>query len=296
MSVPNATRQQIDAMNKIAAEKYGVNDADTTEQTATIHPILSAHNEEVQEQDPEVEQEVEDEDGQDQEAQVEETAYTAPVKQESSKENNFKVLRERAERAEREREELIRLLSNQSQPKQQAPQIPQEDDPFAMLGIDDESLVEGKHIKGVMEELKKLRTTVRNYEQKTSKNEQQTLEMRLQTQFPDFSQVVTHDNLVQLRAMNPDLADSILKNEDQFKQAKLAYDMVKQMGIYRGQEYEVEKGLAQKNVNKPRPLTSLSPTKSESPISKVNAFANGTLTKNVKESLYQEMLQAMKGH
>jgi hypothetical protein len=52
---------------------------------------------------------------------------------------------------------------------------------------------------------------------------------------------------------------------------------------------------AQRNSVKPRPLTSLSPTKSESPLSKVNAFANAPLSKEVKQNLYQEMLQAMKG-
>jgi hypothetical protein len=51
---------------------------------------------------------------------------------------------------------------------------------------------------------------------------------------------------VQLREINPDLADTILKNEDQFKQAKLAYEMVKQLGIYKGQEFEEDRRLAQK--------------------------------------------------
>ena len=225
--------------------------------------------------------------------EVEDEPIVQPVAK-KSKEDNFRILRERAERAEREREEALQYIRSLQQSSVQPKQIQQHEDDFD-INIEDEALVEGKQLKQMAAEIKNLKKAVRQYEEKSSKSSQQTLELRLRNQFPDFDQVVTHDNLVQLREINPDLADTILKNEDQFKQAKLAYEMVKQLGIYKGQEFEEDRRLAQKNISKPRPLTSLAPTKSENPLSRVNAFANSPLTKEVKQNLYQEMLQAMKG-
>lgn len=279
MSIPNVSQQQIDAMNKTAAEKYGIQE----EQGEQIE-----HVEQEIEPQEEYEQEVEEESYEIEEEQ--------PVQQvaKKGKDDNLRILRERAMKAEREREEALQYIKSLQQTSQKPQQIQREEDDFE-IAVDDESLVEGKHLKELIQEVKNLKKTVRQYEQKSLKNDQQTVELRLRNQFPDFDQVVTHDNLVQLRSMNPDLADTILKNEDQFKQAKLAYEMVKQLGIYQGQQFEEERRIAQKNIAKPKPLTSLSPTRSENPLSRVNAFANAPLTKEVKATMYQEMLQAMKG-
>lgn len=295
MSMPHATQQQIDEMNQIAAKKYGVKGEDSSEQaTQNIHPMLAVHNEQPEEMVSEPAEDHQQEVYEDTQEEAQESAEDIePAKIETSKEYNFRIMRERAERAERERDEMMRAIMAQQNPKQPAQQQKSEEE--FDLALEDESLVEGKHLKELVREIKNLKNTVKNYEQKYSKTDQQTLEIRLQTQYPDFNQVVTHDNLVQLRAMNPDLADSILKNEDQYKQAKLAYEMVKQLGIYKGQEFEQDRMLAQKNAVKPRPLTSIAPTKSDSPLSKANAFAQTNLTKQVKSDLYQEMLQAMKG-
>lgn len=292
MSLPHASQQQIDAMNRIAAEKMAKDGV--VEQPIAADPVQEVIQEpEYQAQEESVE-DTQDIQGVDQEGHIEDVAQAAPV--ESSKEHNLRFLRERAEKAEREREELMRYMMNmqqQQQPVQKQVQ-PQEPEEFS-LAIDDESLMEGKHGKQMAQKIALLEKKLNNYEQQIKKNDQQTIEMRLQNQYPDFNKVVTQDNLVRLRQINPDLADTILANNDQFKQAKLAYDMVKQYGIYQNQETIVEQALAKRNINKPRPLTSISPTQSDSPISKVNAFANAPLSKEVKQSLYEEMLQSMKG-
>lgn len=274
MSIPHVTQQQIDAMNKAATEKYGIQEEQNIEQVEQEIEVEPAYEQDIQEE-------------------VEEEQIVQPVVK-KSKEDNFRILRERAERAEREREEALQYIRSLQQASTQPKQAQPQEEDFD-LHIDDEALVEGKQLKQMAAEIKNLKKAVRQYEEKSSKSSQQTLELRLRNQFPDFDQVVTHDNLVQLREINPDLADTILKNEDQFKQAKLAYEMVKQLGIYRGQEFEEDRRLAQKNIAKPKTLTSLAPTKSENPLSRANAFANAPLTKEVKANLYQEMLQAMKG-
>jgi len=72
--------------------------------------------------------------------------------------------------------------------------------------------------------------------------------------------------------------------------------MVKQLGIYRGEDFEQERKIAEKNIAKPKTLSSIASTRNQSPLSHANAFAqNGPLTKEMKDSLYREMLQAMKG-
>jgi hypothetical protein len=291
MSVPYVSQKQIDDMNHIAATKYGIKKEEVVHEAA---PVQEAPIEDVapEQEDPvDVEQE-----GQDKELEVEETAYAAPAV-ESSKEQNLRFLRERAEKAEREREEMMKYVMSLQQ-NQQAPaqkQQPVQEEPDFSFQIDDDALIEGKHAKQLAQEIASLKKTLKNYEQQTKRTALETVEMRLQTQFPDFNKVVTHDNLVKLRQINPDLADTILRNNDEYKQAKLAYEMVKQFGIYQDETSVVEQALAKRYVNKPRPTTSISPTKSDSPISRVNAFANAPLTKEVKQAHYEEMLQAMKG-
>jgi len=280
MSIPQVTQSQIDAMNRIAEEKYGVKNEPYEE------PVQ-------EEQEPVVEEQIEyEQEPEEQEDEIEEQAEELyPVK----KEDNFKKLRIRASQAERERDEALEYIRKlQQQESRQQVQAPQEED--FDLAIEDEALVEGKMLKQMAHEIKNLKKAVRQYEQKSQTNSQQTIELRLRNQFPDFDKVVTHDNLVQLRELNPDLADTILKNEDQFKQAKLAYEMVKQLGIYRGEDFEIERKIANKNIAKPRTLTSIASTKPTSPLTKAHAFANGApLTKEMKDSLYREMLEAMKG-
>lgn len=292
MSLPNASQQQIDAMNKLAAEKM-VKDGFIAEEVAQQEPVinhLQEEHQEVHQESPEYEESVEEE--------VEEVEeVVSSVKQSSqNKESNLRIMRERLERAERERDEAMKFAMSLNQPKQQGKQhTPVEQEEDFNIEVDDDSLIEGKHLKELVKEIKNLRHTVKGYEQKHKSTDMHTLEMRLQSQYPDFNKVVTQDNLVQLREMNPDLADSILSNKDQYKQAKLAYEMVRQMGIYKEDKHTVDRIIAQKNATKPRPLSSIAPTQSDSPISKANAFANAPLTKELKDKHYQEMLQAMKG-
>lgn len=297
MSIPMVTQQQIDAMNKVAQEKMQ-KDGIKHEEVHQQDPVQATQVQEdvvVSDTQNDVSQETNSQDYQesaDQPSKIEETAYAAPA--ETSKEANLRFLRERAEKAERERDELMRYAMSMQQPKQQqAPQQTPEEN--LDLEVDDDALIEGRHVKQLAQEIVHLKKMIKQNQLQSKKTEVETMEMRLQNQYPDFHQVVTRENLVKLRQLNPDLADSILNNPDQYRQAKLAYDMVKQFGIVKNNARVVEQAVAKKNINKPRPSASIAPTQSESPISKVNAFAHGELTKDVKRAHYEEMLQAMKG-
>ena len=292
MSLPNASRQQIEAMNKTAEEKM--------KQDGIVQEVEEVTQATPMNDDEPEEEEVIQEDDSQESSEEDTTPEEKPSKfSHNSKEDNIRSLKERVAKAEREREEAVSyIMSLKKESPQENRQVAapvEEEDPFAQLGLDDESLVEGKHFKELVKEIKNLRSTVKGYEKQSQKSAHETMEVRLHAKFPDFNEVVTQENLAQLREMNPDLADSILSNKDQFKQAKLAYDMVKQMGIYREDLFVQDRIAAKRNSTKPRPLSSIAPTQNENPMSKVNAFANAPLTKELKAQHYQDMLQAMKG-
>lgn len=287
-SLPPLRSGQIEAMNKLAQEKYGVMPEEYVAPTPVMNPILQHHEEPVVqieqlEESPVVEEEYVEEEV------VEEIKETPNQK-------NIRSLREKAdrtERAERERDEMMKRLYAYEQgvkPQVQKP-VETEEDYLATLGIDADALAEGKHLKPLMKELRSLKNELNQYKQQT---QQETMESRLKTRFPDFDKVVSQGNLEMLRSANPELAEAILSTPDQFKQAALAYQMVKQYGIYQEDNFVQDKVLAQRNAAKPKPLASVSPQQGESPMSKANAFANG-LTTDLKAQLLREMNQYKKG-
>lgn len=286
--LPQVSSSQMKAMNKIAEEKFGVVPEEYIAPVA-MNPMLQHHEEPVQEVEhlaeelPIIEEEIVEEEV------VEEI-------KETPNQRNIRSLREKAERterAERERDEMMKRLYAYEQgvkPQVEKP-VETEEDYLATLGIDADALAEGKHLKPLMKELRSLKNELNQYKKQT---QQETIEVRLKTRFPDFDKVVSQTNLEMLRSANPELAEAILATPDQFKQATLAYQMVKQYGIYQEDNFVQEKVLAQKNAAKPKPLASVSPQQGESPMSKANAFANG-LTSDLKAQLLREMNQYKKG-
>ena len=222
------------------------------------------------------------------------------VPQETKNQANIRILREKAERAdraERERDELLKQMmayrNQEQQPVQKPIQQEQEEDYLASMGLDEDSLVEGKHFKAYLKKQRELEKQLQQYKQQAA---QDTVEVRLKAQYPDFDSVVSTENLAALRNANPELAEVILATPDIYKQASLAYKMVKQYGIDAPKpNYDAEKAIAQRNAAKPKPLASVSPQQGSSPMSQANAFANG-MTKDLKAQLLKEMRDAQKGH
>lgn len=295
MSLPHATQSQINEMNKVVEEKMKQGGIAMpplpAEPLESMHPMLQHHEEPSnQHEQQSVEQDV------DYEEEVEEQEEVESPVQETHQQMNFRMIRERAERAERERDEAMKyaMSFNQqsNQPKQQDKQEVYEDD-YSDIGLDDDGLAEGKHLKKVLKEMRELKREMHEYKTRSTHD---TVEVKLKSQYPDFDKVITQQNLEALSSMNPDLADMISNTPDMYKRAKLAYDMVKQFGIYKvTPTYSAEKAIAQKNAAKPRPLTSVSPQQGDTPLSKANAFANGGLSEEMKAQYRREMVQYTKG-
>lgn len=300
MSVPIASQDQIDKMQAIAEERMRKDGLLTD---PVVPQVQEVEQEQVEEVYEEAQEASGDTDGVDQESHIDEIAQAAPTQ----KDFNLRSLRkqaeaaeyerQRAERAERERDEMLRLMMAQQQPKQQEAAPVKKQERFA-LQIDDDSLMEGRHARMLAEKMAQMEEKLNYYEQQAQKTDQHTLEMRLKSQFPDFEKVVTKENLDKLSSINPDISHIIFNNSemksDQYRQAKFAYDMVKQFGVYQDDTTLMQRMMVDKNNAKPKPATSLSSTKSDSPLSKANSFAYGPLTKELKQKMNDEMTQFAK--
>ena len=239
-----------------------------------MHPelqnTLPTNPEEIQEPEPAVEQ--------------------PKAAKESANEKNIRALREKAERSERmewERDEALRRLQQYEASKQQAPQEIEEPD----YNIDENDLVEGKHLKQYSKKLKKMQ---QDLQQQQQQNQLTATEIRLKNEFPDFDKVVSTQNIEQLRNGYPELADTLNRSTtDIYAKAKSAYQLIKKLGIVVDDVYEQDRDKALKNAAKPRPLASVSPQQGDSPLSKANAFANG-LTDELAKQLRKEMYDSMK--
>lgn len=205
--------------------------------------------------------------------------------QETSADRNFRALREKAEKAERERDEAIRLLQEREAAKQQL-----EEDDDIRIGPDD--LAEGKHLTKVQRKIQKLESQLKQYQQVTTA---QTTEARIKSQFPDFEQVVTKDNIELFKASYPEIAATLNTSTDLYNTAVSAYTLLKKFGFAQEQPYNAEKQRVEENISKPRPVTSISPQKGDSPMSRANAFAEG-LTEDLKTQLLKEMHAARKNY
>lgn len=276
-SLPNVSTASINAMQKEADRRMQQDgfeiEKEPQDQVLSIEDIV---------QEP-----VEQEDYEEDEAQeVEELVLT-------KHQMDFAAIRKAKVKAERERDELMRILAAQSNQQPQKQSMHEEEQEFS-IDIDDDSLVEGKQIKQLLAEMKHMKKELRSYQTQSGKQAQQTVDMRLRSQYPDIDQVLTSDNIDMLRQMDPDLAETIGDSKDMYKKASLAYKMIKQYGIVKDkQPSSHEQLLAKKNSLKPKPLASISPQQGDSPISNVNAFANG-LTADLKKQLYREMMESAK--
>ena len=248
--------------------------------------------EEIQEVYSEVEQEVESD-----------PRSTPDIKKQKTQQENFKEVRMAKERAERERDALMsqmldmqsKLQSNQQNNQQVKQPIVEEREWFDDL--DPESLVEGKQLQKVAQDFKAMK---KQLQQQQAQSQQLATEAKIRSQYPDFDQVFNSGTITSLNEMYPDVANALRVMPDDYNKATAAYTMIKNLGIYKGNEvkkpaYESDVLKAKVNASKPRPLTSVNPQQGDSPLSKANAFANG-LTKELKAQMLKEMNEARKGH
>ena len=274
MNLPPVNDKQLQEMNEAAEKKTIAFPPLVEEQEAVVAPEESTiDNQETVEQEP----------------QVAAAPEPEPVKEESSKEMNLRILRERAEKAEREKEQLMRFVSERLPKQQQQQTAAQEEDLEFSIAPDD--LAEGKHLAKLNKKIKLLENQIKQGNQQSVN---MSTEARLKAQYPDFEKVVSQSNIASLSEMYPEMAKTIGESTDLYNKAVSAYTMIKKLGIHNEEANLQDRVKIQANAAKPRPLASISPQQGGSPMTKVNAFENG-LTDELAKSLRKEMADAMKG-
>lgn len=199
-------------------------------------------------------------------------AEQAEQRKRNDAEYNWAELRRQREK---DREEMEALKTELNRLKK--PETPEEED----YGVNDDDLLEGKHLKELKRELKQLKTELQ-------RKEASTMEDRLQMKYPDYADVVSTENIEYLKKHEPELAQSISSMQDPYQQAVAAYKLLKKVG----KEPVVTPEQRKASENSQKPVSANAVTKN-SAIGNAHLFENG-LTKELKESLWKEMQAAKK--
>lgn len=213
---------------------------------------------------------------QDESLPPEEPQAPSEQSEESTKDYNFRQLRESKKQLERELQELRDAVS-QFAKGQSFNQAPIEED----LELGDEDLVEGKHVKKLYSKIEKM----------IKERDSVTTEDRLRSKFSDFDQVVSRENIEKLKHNEPEIYASLVSGSDLYAKGVSAYKTLRALNIYEEDPSSfMNKEKAHKNHNKPVSTQSI---KGHGAIHEANAFANG-LTPELKKQLVKEMADAAK--
>ncbi len=211
-----------------------------------------------------------------------------PKKKNADKQDNIQEMRNKVKQAERRSAELEEQLRSAQTKKESEP----EED--LSYHVEEDALVEGKHLSKVDKKIQRLENKLKQYEQQSALS---ATELRLKQQYSDFDSVVSGENLSKLAAEHPEIMQSINSNQDLYSKASSAYKLIKSLGIIDPVDiYQSDKEQALRNAAKPKSLASISPQKGESPLTRANAFAQGNLSDDMKAQLVREMHEARKGY
>ena len=192
---------------------------------------------------------------------------------------NFKVIKDKQLQAERERDELLRML--QEERAKGSKPIPEEDDDIP------DDFIEGKHLKKQVKEIRQLRKELLELKQQTR---MEITDAKIKAECPDFNKVLTEENVEQFKEEHPELAETIFNSKaDPYSIAKSAYKAMKKFGIYVEDNYEKEKQLAQKNLSRIKPSTSLGVRQGDTALSKAGEYVAEELTDERKAMLWKEV-------
>ena len=231
------------------------------------------------------------------EQEVEQAEPVKPVEPEPKvsieNQGHIRELREKArkyESLEREHNEMKRKLQEYETKTPKAEPLLDDDD----INISPDDIVEGKHIKKVIQsykrDIKQLREALENVQKHT---ESTTAEARLKAAYPDIEKVINDENIAQLQELEPETAALLRSSGDFYNKAIVAYKAIKRAGIYKEDEFAADRERAARNSLKPRASASVTPQQGESPLARAGIYQN-SLTDEAKSLLWKEMQESMK--
>lgn len=209
---------------------------------------------------------------------VSQEAREAEQRKRNDAEYNWAEMRRKMQEKDQEIAELRQQFSEINKRKP----TPEEEDELAKLAEDD--------ILTVAQAKKLAQKMARNVAEDVIKQrEAATVEERVQLKFPDYSEIVSKENIELLKQTEPELAQSLYHMPDPYSQAVAAYKLLKRIAK-RDEGPSLEKRKAEANAQKP---VSVNAVTKNSAIGNAHLFENG-LTPELKNQLYKEMKEAMK--
>jgi hypothetical protein len=223
-------------------------------------------------------------------ARVEQKEEVKEAKPESSKEQNHRILRERAEAAERKARDLEYQLQMRTQQQEKPVQRDEEDEDD--FDISDDSYVEGRQVKKILKKMdQKIKSTKQQFEEMAQKSALKYAESNLKSQFNDFDSIVTEDNLQKLKDAKAPLFRSIMANPDFYDRGYSAYEAIKSMGIVSSEHDDIDRKIEENN-RRPRSSSATAPQTGDTPLSRVGDYDRRILTPERKEQLRKQVEQA----
>lgn len=222
-----------------------------------------------------------------------ETTETTEVVQETDQDRNFRQLRESNEQLRRDREQdrqMMMAMQNEMLKRSEAPAPAPVQEPDEFADVDGSDWIS-------FEQNQKL--LARNEKRQDEKNQaaikkaieddrkaqhQANAPQRVKARYQDFDSVVTTENVKQLKALEPDVAQALGLIGDEEAKAVAAYKYIKAF-VTGVQETTASKERIQQNASQPKSLSSAA---GASPLSQAGAFEKG-LTPDLKKHLLAEM-------
>ena len=228
----------------------------------------------------------------------EQSFNTQPVA-ETAQSTNFKELRLAKERAEQEvyrvnqeRDQYLKLLLQYEQQKNQ-PKVVQSEQlaiDQSYNNIDDDALVEGRHVKAYKRELDKMREEMGRIQ---SEYKDSVASQQFRSQCPDYDKVVTKDTISTFERLYPDDAHDITLMNDQNAQKRMAYRLIKRYGVYTDKTSLQEKQKISLNNRKPLSTAAVSPSVKTSTLSQASSYANDSMPSDAESKrLLAEMFSS----
>lgn len=234
----------------------------------------------LEENNNENEQEVVEETTQTEQHQQDEEVREVP--QETPAQKSWRELERQAEEGKRAKKELeqayalLRMIEEQKTAKNNQPPTPQDlEEEFNIDNLPDDEYTDNKQLKKILKQYRKDYQKLQK-EMETNKKTtyQSQVESAIRQEFPDFREVVSHENVEKLKQLKPYIYRSLSSNPDLYEQAAAAYDAIKDFGIYKPKEFDRDKYQFDKNMSKPRAVATMPAQKKKSTLEDLSRYNN----------------------
>lgn len=184
----------------------------------------------------------------------------------SHNEQNIRELRElrkrdqeRAARLEEENKQIMAYLQSLQQQQQVQPHAPS---PF-------EDAVDEKHLKTIDTRINELNNQVQHWQMYS---EDVTARLQLNSEFPDFNDIVNEQNINEFKRDHPEMKAAIENGDTLYNRGKLAYKLIKTFNKQQ-QTNNYNNNIVNANAAKPMPSVSVQ-GHNTSPLAGVHAASN----------------------